>query len=154
MTAFTPHAARIPPRPSEPFVDKGFSLLSALSSSAILAFVEYRLHRILHHAALSRDRLDRTIDIPVFPDVVTGNRWANTFLTPAEFGLVDSSETRFILEHQAHFSTVSTATGDFFFQFAYYFFNFFEVAMTSSLAVFGCLLRGITFLQPCRRSTR
>ena len=50
MTAFTPHAARIPPRPSEPFVDKGFTLLSALSSSAILGFVEYRLHIILHHA--------------------------------------------------------------------------------------------------------
>ena len=50
MPAFTPQAARIPPRPSEPFVDKGFSPLSALFPSAILDFVEFRLHRILHHA--------------------------------------------------------------------------------------------------------
>ena len=28
--------------------------------------------------------------------------------------------------------------------------NFFEVSMTSSLALFGCLLRGITLRQPCR----
>ena len=53
MAAFTPHAARIPPRPSEPFVDKGFSPLSALFPSTILDFVEYRLHKILHHAKLS-----------------------------------------------------------------------------------------------------
>lgn len=100
------------------------------------------------------DRLDSSIDIAVFPDVMAGNRWTNTFWTPAEFGLVDPPKTRFILEHQAYFSTISTAIVDFFFQFAYFFFNFFEVAMTSSLAFFGCLLRGITFRQPCRHSTR
>ena len=99
-------------------------------------------------------RLDSSVDIAIFPDVMARNRWANTLLTPAEFGLVDPSKARFILEHQAHFSTGSTAIVDFFFQFTYFFFNFFEVAMTSSLAFFGCLLRGITFRQPCRHSTR
>lgn len=103
---------------------------------------------------LPGERLDSSVDITVFPDVMTGNRWANILWAPAEFGLVNAPKARFVLEHQAHFSTVSTAFVDFFLQFFYFFFNFFEVAMTSSLAFFGCLLRGITFLQPCRRSTR
>lgn len=104
--------------------------------------------------ALSSGWLDCTVGISVFPDVMTGDRRANALLTPAVFGLVDPSETSFILEHQAHFSTAFTAVVDFLIQFAYFFFNFFEVAMTSSLAFFGCLLRGITFRQPCRSSTR
>ena len=104
--------------------------------------------------ALSSGWLDCTVDISVFPDVMTGDRRANALLTPAVFGLVDPSETSFILEHQAHFSTAFTAVVDFLIQFAYFFFNFFEVTMTSSLAFFGCLLRGITFRQPCRSSTR
>ena len=104
--------------------------------------------------ALPSDRLDGTVSIAIFPDVVTRDRRTNTLWTPAELGLVDPSKARFILEHQAHFSTVSTAIVDFFFQFSYFFFNFFEATMTSSLAFFGCLLRGITFRQPCRHSTR
>ena len=105
-------------------------------------------------AALPSDRLDGSVGIAIFPDVVTGDRRTNTLWTPAELGLVDASKARFILEHQAHFPTVSTAIVDFFFQFSCFFFNFFEAAMTSSLAFFGCLLRGITFRQPCRHSTR
>ena len=104
--------------------------------------------------ALSSGWLDCTVGISVFPDVMTGDRRANALLTPAVFGLVDPSETSFILEHQAHFSTAFTAVVDFLIQFADFFFNFFEIAMTSSLAFFGCLLRGITFRQPCRSSTR
>ena len=103
--------------------------------------------------ALSSGWLDCTVGISVFPDVMTGDRRANALLTPAVFGLVDPSETSFILEHQAHFSTISTAIVDFRLQFLHFFFNFFEVTITSSLAFFGCLRRGITFLQPCRRST-
>lgn len=99
-------------------------------------------------------RFDSSVGITIFADVMTRNRRANTLLAPAEFELVDSSKARFVLEHQAHFSAVSTAIVDFFFQFSYFFFNFFEAAMTSSLAFFGCLLRGITFRQPCRHSTR
>ena len=105
-------------------------------------------------AALSGGRLDCTVGIAVFPDVMTGDQRTNALLTPAVFGLVDSPETSFILEHQAHFSTAFTAVVDFLIQFVYFFFNFFEAAMTSSLAFFGCLLRGITFRQPCRSSTR
>ena len=104
--------------------------------------------------ALPSDRLDGTVSIAIFPDVVTRDRRTNTLWTPAELGLVDPSKARFILEHQAHFSTISTAIVDFRLQFLHFFFNFFEAAMTSSLAFFGCLLRGITFRQPCRHSTR
>lgn len=75
------------------------------------------------------------------------------FILITNKSLVDPSETSFILEHQTHFSTSSSVIVDFCLQFLHFFFNFFEVSMTSSLAFFGCLLRGITFLQPCRRST-
>lgn len=58
---------------------------------------------------LPGDRFDGSVGIAIFPDVMTGNRRTNTLWTPAELGLVDASKARFILEHQAHFSTVSTA---------------------------------------------
>ncbi len=105
-------------------------------------------------AALPGGRLHSSIGITIFPDVMTGNRWTDTLWTPAVFGLVDSPKPCFILEHQAHFSTVSILIVNFLLQFSYFFFNFFEAAMTSSLAFFGCLLRGITFRHPCRHNTR
>ena len=105
-------------------------------------------------AALPGDWLDSPVGITIFPDVMTRNRWTNTLWAPAEFGLIDPPKARFILEHQTHISTISTAFVDFFFQFSYFFFNFFEAAMTSPLAFFGCLLRGITFRHPCRLNTR
>lgn len=60
-------------------------------------------------------RLDSSVDITIFPDVMARNRRANTLWAPAEFGFVNPPKARFILEHQAHFSTVSTAIVDFFF---------------------------------------
>lgn len=105
-------------------------------------------------AAFPRDWLDSTIGIPVFPDVMAGDRGANTMRTPAVFGLVDPPESRFILEHQPHFSTGSNLIVDFFLQFLPVFVNFFEDAMSSSLAFFGCWLRGITLRHPCRSKTR
>ena len=104
-------------------------------------------------AALSSGRLDCTVGIAVFPDVMAWNRRTNALFAPAVFGFIDPSETRFILEHQTHFSTVSTTIVDFFPQFFHFVFNFFEAAMTSSLAFFGCLLRGITFRHPFRSNT-
>ena len=89
-------------------------------------------------------RLDRTISISVFPNMVAWNAGPDAFLTPAVFGLVNSAKTCLVLEHKAHFSTAPVEI----FQFTNGSFNFFEVSMTSSLAFFGCLLRGITFLQP------
>ena len=80
--------------------------------------------------------------------MVAGYTGTGPFFTPAVFGLVDSSKTGFILEHQARLSTVSTAIVDFHLQFPHFFFHFVEAAMTSSLVFFGCLLRSITFLQP------
>lgn len=103
---------------------------------------------------LPSGRLDSSVDITIFPDVMARDRWANALWTPAEFRLVDSSKACLVLEHQAHFSTLSTAIVDFFLQFPDFFLNFFEASMTSSLAFFGCLLRGITFRQPCLHSTR
>lgn len=65
-------------------------------------------------AALPRGWLDSAVGITVFPDVMAGDRWAETLWAPAVFGSVDPPETRFILEHQPHFSTVSTRILDFF----------------------------------------
>lgn len=114
-------------------------------------------HRITighdQEARFTSQRLHCSIGVPVLPYMVARHAGTGSFFTPAVFGLVDPSETSFILEHQAYFSTISSAIVDFRLQFLHFFFNFFEVSMTSSLAFFGCLLRGITFLQPCRRST-
>ena len=104
-------------------------------------------------ARVTRQRLHCPIGVSVLPYMVARHAGTGSFFTPAVFGLVDPSETSFILEHQVYFSTISSAIVDFRLQFLHFFFNFFEVSMTSSLAFFGCLLRGITFLQPCRRST-
>lgn len=89
-------------------------------------------------------RLNRTVGISVFPNMVAWNAGPDAFLAPAVFRLVDASEACFVLEHKAHFSTAPVE----FFQFTDGGFNFFEVSMTSSLAFLGCLLRGMTFLQP------
>ena len=68
------------------------------------------------------------------------------FLTPAILWLIDPSETSLVLKHQVNdFFSVEN-----FVQLLEFGVNFFEVSMTSSLAFFGCLLRGITFRHPCR----
>ena len=89
-------------------------------------------------------RLNRTIGISVFPNMVAWNAGSDAFLTPAVFWLVNSAKTCLILEHKAHFSTSLVEI----FQFFDSDINFFEVSMTSSLAFLGCLLRGMIFLQP------
>lgn len=81
--------------------------------------------------------------------MVTWNAGADAFFAPAVLGMVDAAEACLILEHKAHFSTAPVEI----FQFTDGGFNFFEVSMTSSLAFLGCLLRGMTFLQPCRCRT-
>lgn len=68
---------------------------------------------------------------------------ADSFFTPAVFWLVYASKARFVLKHKAdHLGAVEI------FQFSDSKLNFFEAAMTSSLALLGCLLRGITFRHP------
>ena len=104
-------------------------------------------------AAFTGSRLNGSIGVAIFADMMAWNRRPDTLFAPAVFGFIDSSETCLILEHQAHFSTVSTTIVDFFLQFLYFFFNFFEASMDSSLAFFGCLLRGITLRHPFRSST-
>ena len=88
-----------------------------------------------------------SIYVTVFPNMVAGNRRSKTFLAPAVFWLVDPSKSRFILKHQPDIV-------ENFPQFYDSCVNFFEPSMTSSVDFFGCLLRGITFLHPCRCNTR
>ena len=91
----------------------------------------------------SRQRLDRPIGITVLTDMMARNTWPESLFAPAILRLVDPSKASLILEHQA--DTLLIVEN---FQFFDASVNFFEVSMTSSLAFFGCLLRGITFLHP------
>ena len=75
--------------------------------------------------------------------MMAGHTGTDTFLAPAVFWLVDASKSSFILEHQ----TIFLAAVDNF-QFFYFGVNFFEAAISSSLAFLGCLLRGMTFRHP------
>ena len=87
--------------------------------------------------------------VAVLANMMAGHRGAHTFPAPAVFRLVNSSEARLILEHQSY--------PPFFvdnFQLRDFFVNFFEDSMSSALAFLGCRLRGITFRQLCRRSTK
>ncbi len=104
-------------------------------------------------AAFTGSRLNGSIGIAIFADMMAWNCRPDALFAPTVFWFIDSSETSLILEHQAHFSTVSTTIVEFFLQFLHFFFNFIEVAMTSPLAFFGCLLRGITLRHPFRSST-
>ncbi len=104
-------------------------------------------------AAFTGSRLNGSIGVAIFADMMAWNCRPHALFAPAVLGFIDPSETSLILEHQAHFSAVSLMSVDFFLHFLHFFFNFFEAAMTSSLAFFGCLLRGITFRHPFRSST-
>ena len=107
----------------------------------------------MRSSTITAKQNDIVWELSVLPYMAAMHAGTGPFFTPAVFRLVDPSETSFILKHQTHFSTISSAIVDFRLQFLHFFFDFFEVSMTSSPAFFGCLLRGIAFLQPCRRST-
>ena len=99
-------------------------------------------------AGFSRQRFYSTVYISIFPYMMARDRGTYSFLTPTIFWLIDSTKACFILEHKPYFSVGRKL---YFFDFG---FNFFEVAMTSSLAFFGCLLLGITLRHPWRFNTR
>ena len=101
----------------------------------------------------SRYWFNSSVCIPIFTNVMARYRWTNALFTPAVFGLIDSSESCFILEHKSYFLMWMTRLVYIILQFADSLVNFFEVSMTSSLAFFGCLLLGMTFLQPWRWRT-
>ena len=68
-------------------------------------------------AAFAGSWFNSPISIAIFEDMMAWNRRPDTLFAPAVFGFIDSSETCLILEHQTHFSTVSTTIMDFFVQF-------------------------------------
>ena len=100
-------------------------------------------------AAITTDRFNCSVSISVFSDVVARNRRTNTLFAPAVFRFIDSTKACFVLKHQTHCGIV-----EFFRCFLYDLFNFFEASIASGFAFFGCRLRGIIFLHPCRRSTK
>ena len=87
----------------------------------------------------------RTVQVFIFPNMMTRNRRTYTFRTPAHLRLVDPSEACFILKHQAdcliHVGRTSLLHG---------LLNFFEASHASSFAAFGCFGLGMTFRHPCR----
>ena len=66
-------------------------------------------------------------------------------IVPIAGRLIDSPKARFILEHQACFSTLAVEN---FGHFPDLSVNFFEASIASSLALLGCLLRGMILRQP------
>ena len=98
-------------------------------------------------AGFPGQRLHRAIGITVLPDMMAGDAGTDSSFTPAVFRFIDAAKSRFILKHQPNFV-------ENFLQFCDSCVNFFEASMTSLSAFFGCLLRGITFLHPCRCNTR
>ena len=51
----------------------------------------------------SRYWFNSSVCIPIFTNVMARYRWTNALFTPAVFGLIDSSESCFILEHKSYF---------------------------------------------------
>lgn len=51
----------------------------------------------------SRYWFNSSVCIPILTNVVARYRWTNALFTPAVFGLIDSSESCFILEHKSYF---------------------------------------------------
>ena len=102
---------------------------------------------------ISCSRFDSSISVPIFTNVMARHGWTNTLFAPAVLWLVDSAEPSLILEHQPHFLMRSALLVDIICELVYSIVNFFEVSMTSSLAFFGCLLRGMIFLHPWRCRT-
>ena len=51
----------------------------------------------------SRYWFNSSVCIPIFANVMARYRWTNALFTPAVFGLIDSSESCFILEHKSYF---------------------------------------------------
>lgn len=92
--------------------------------------------------------INSTIYIAVFTDVMTRYCGASTVWTPADFWLIDSSKTRFILKEYSHLFLRILGR-----QNPYVVFNFFEASIASSSAFFGCRALGITLRHPCLLSS-
>lgn len=86
-----------------------------------------------------------SIRIPIFTNMLTWNRGSCPFSAPAALGLIDSSETCFVLKHQPHI--LERVLGD---NSGIQIVNFFEESCSSVLAAFGCFDLGMTFRHPCR----
>lgn len=96
---------------------------------------------------LAVHRINCAVCIPVFTDMMTWNRWSNTFCTPASSRFIDSSKASLVLKHQTDFLAWVLACC-----LLYGSFYFFEAAIVSSSAFFGCRALGITFRHPGRAS--
>lgn len=99
--------------------------------------------------AFAGNRFHCSISIAVFPNVMAWYTWTHSHGAPAPFGFVNSAKASFILEHQAYLFPGILGSRN-----LYGIVNFFEASIASSLAFLGCLLRGITFRQPCRCRTQ
>lgn len=76
--------------------------------------------------------------------MVARNGRSNPLVAPAVFGLIDPSEACLVLKHEPNLSRPVEN----FRQLADSGVNFFEESISSGDALFGCLLRGMTFLHP------
>lgn len=98
---------------------------------------------------ITRQRFHCSVGVTILTNMVAGHTGTDPFPAPAVSWLVDPAKSGFILEHKADFPGVVDKL-----KFLYCGVNFFEAAISSSLAFLGCLLRGITFRHPCRCRTK
>ena len=95
-------------------------------------------------AAVTRYRINRTINVAVLTNMMAGHTRPDTLSAPAILRLIDSTKTCFILEHEPDCFGIVEHFG----QFMDSGVNFFEASIASGVALFGCLLLGSFLLQP------
>ena len=100
-------------------------------------------------AAITGYRINRTVSVAILTNMMAGHTGTDTFSAPAMLRFIDTTETRFILEHEPYSFGVVENFG----QFMDSGVNFFEAPIASGAALFGCLLLGSFLLQPWRCST-
>ena len=108
---------------------------------------------VYKHLAVSRRYC--AVHRPILTYSLTGYRWAALRGTPTIGWFTYATKTCFILKHELNtfvFQVLVSLVAPIFFQqeLLEFFVNFFEEAISSSLALPGCLGRGCTFRHPCR----
>lgn len=100
--------------------------------------------------SVTSHRIYCSIGVSVLPNMVAWYPRTHSFAAPAVLRLIDPPKTCFVLKHKPNPLGVVENFG----QFMDSGVNFFEASIASGVALFGCLLRGSFFVQPCRCSTK
>lgn len=135
------------------------SAITAKQNNIVSIFLRQMLQKDIHTNSIAIGHNEEmtvasqwfhcSVGIAILPNMVAWHTGPNPLLTPTVFGLVDPAKSSLILKHEPdvlplveNFQVLDCSV------------NFFEAAISSSLAFLGCLLRGMTFRHPWRFSTK